>query len=59
MTKSTNGRVLRRQVKRGMIDEIKRRTGRDASSSSDVRELIREKIAEKEATASERISRKM
>lgn len=48
MTRSTSARVYRRQVKRGMIDEIKRRTGRDTSSSAEVREMIQERISLKE-----------
>jgi len=48
MTKSTSARAYRRLVKKGMIDEIKRRTGRDASSSSEVRKMIQERILEKE-----------
>ena len=48
MTKSTNKRVLRRQVRRGMLEEIKRRSGRDVSSSAEVRQMITEKILEKE-----------
>lgn len=48
MTRSTSSRVYRRQVKKGLIGEIKRRTGRDATTSSEVRKLIRERIAEKE-----------
>ena len=48
MSKASVARVYRRQVKRGMIEEIKRRTGRDASSSSEVRKMIQERIREKE-----------
>lgn len=48
MTRSSSRRVLRRQVKRGVIDEIKLRTGRDASEDSDVRRLIQERILAKE-----------
>lgn len=48
MTRSTSARVYRRQVKKGMIEEIKRRTGRDTSSSSVVREMLQERIEQKE-----------
>jgi len=48
VSKASVARVYRRQVKRGMIEEIKRRTGRDASSSSEVRKMIQERIREKE-----------
>ncbi len=48
MTRSTSARVYRRSVKKGLISEIKRRTGRDASTSGEVREMIRERILEKE-----------
>lgn len=54
MTKASNKRVLRRQVKRGMLEEIKRRTGRDASTSSEVRQMIVEKIWEKERSEAEK-----
>lgn len=51
MSRSSSGRLLRRQVKKGVIAEIKRRTGRDASSSHEALAMVREKIAEKENAA--------
>lgn len=48
MTRATSKRVMRRQVKRGVIDEIKRRTGRDVSGSAEVKQMIVERILKKE-----------
>lgn len=48
MSRSSNGRVLRRQVKKGMLEEIKRRTGRDASSDSATRRMLEERVWEKQ-----------
>ena len=50
MTRSSSARALRRQVKKGMLAEIKRRTGRDVSSDAAAQEMIKERIAQKMKT---------
>lgn len=47
MTKSSNKRVLRRSVRKGVIDEVKRRTGRTTDTQT-VRELIHARTVQKE-----------
>lgn len=47
MSRSSPGRAFRRQVKKGMLQEIKRRTGRDASTDEATRRLIKERVEQK------------
>lgn len=54
MSRSSNGRILRRSVRKGILAEIKRRTGRDASNDATVRQLVEEKIAHKEGRFGDR-----
>lgn len=48
MTRSSSARTYRRQVKKGMLSEIKRRIGRDVSTDGAIRQLMTERIREKE-----------